>query len=539
MKSVFKPARGIAADITPSEVPADYWNDVQQYRFRNGRAETVFGQVELDDLPLGDDYLHLIYTRRDADLTEPQFWPDDYILAFSKTEIRVTTEFDGAWEGLTPLSWPNVPQSPGPVTDTPQNYFTSAVLNGMPFIHSAANGNRLPYYWTRDTATDFVSYSTVTNFPANSYVLGGIAAAKYHLFAWNIGGWSGANEHTILWSDAAVPGSVPTFLPDTTNEAGSVDLADTPGDIIDCLYVNDLMWIAKANALYSAQYVGGQSIFSFRLRHRAVGVVGRNCMESVNGALFLVTNGDVGLCNGDQFTSVADKRVKDLLFTECSDVEGIFTVHNERLKEIWIYYPGPDAVNNKADQVLIYNYESDAWGRGASFPANHAIIAQYPWPIPDGVQPQLRFENHLTICKYDDGDGVGDVGRLVLTDASNDYTLPQVVSPTPWAKKLRFALSDDPQSFQVINRIGVETHRSWEGITPGSYKLHLTVRSYDTRESEFPLQERTYTFDPDFERSDRAVDPVRGRYFDLEILTVERNADIDKFWLEHEQDGYY
>ena len=100
---------------------------------------------------------------------------------------------------------------------------SSALLNGVPVY---SNGADEPVYWAGAnlvTLTDWTATETCQF----------LTVFKYHIFALDISGPGGTFPSLLRWSDAAEPGTIPSeWTPSASNEAGDVELSDSPGALL-------------------------------------------------------------------------------------------------------------------------------------------------------------------------------------------------------------------------------------------------------------------------------------------------------------------
>ena len=83
----------------------------------------------------------------------------------------------------------------------------------------------------------------------------------------------------IMWCNPVEPGQVPDdWVPTDTNRAGDVDLADTPGSIIDMHPLRDYLMVYKRDSVYLCKWVGGNEVFSFKRVTTAEGLNTKDCL---------------------------------------------------------------------------------------------------------------------------------------------------------------------------------------------------------------------------------------------------------------------
>ena len=173
--------------------------------------------------------------------------------------------------------------------------------------------------------------------------------------------WDGENfASRVQWSHPVEPGYVPVdWVPRDTNQAGDVDLADTVGDIVDIQPYKDMMLVYKQDAIYSCQWVGGNSVFSFRRVTSNKGIIARDCVVEYNGRHW------------------------------CQGVEDIFTVDaNEpvsllwgKMKKTWLADRDPDRCTNNwaaldpINEELLFAYVSKNAPAGYAYPDKMLVLS--------------------------------------------------------------------------------------------------------------------------------------------------------------------
>lgn len=231
--------------------------------------------------------------------------------------------------------------------------FSSCLLNGVPVI---SNGADEPVYWGG------VNLASLTDWTATESCQF-IAAFQYHLFALDISGPGGTFRSKLKWSDAAEPGTIPdSWTPAADNEAGDVELSDSPGELLCAYPLRDSLIIYKRSAMYQAKYVGGTNVFNFRKLQSTSGALTRRSVCDVNGKHLVVTDGDIVLTDGSSRRSLGEARVKDWLFNQLDQTNypNLFCSFNRAQGEVIIGFPS--AGNEFCDTALVYSLELDSFG---------------------------------------------------------------------------------------------------------------------------------------------------------------------------------
>lgn len=334
----FRPTRGVSYDVPSYELSEDFWSFAQNVLFRQGFASRVLGsRAAYGTLPT--DAYHI----RNALIGTTSFW-----LLFGLDEIHAleTSNQDDVTPaaGLTAISNPW--------------QWSSTLLNGVP---CATNGLDAPLYWP---GTVLDPFEDLPDFPAST-ICKSLVAYKYHLFALDIDGPSGHFENQVLWSDAADPGSVPaSWTAAADNEAGSAEIADSPGPVMCGQILRGTLMLYKRSSTTAVNYLPeSNEVFSFDTLFTSSGALTRHSVCDINGQHFVVTDGDVILTDGTNRRSVADGRMKDYLFRQIDQTyyENLFVVYHRAKNEVLTFFPeqGGDGTCTKA---IVYDLSKDAWG---------------------------------------------------------------------------------------------------------------------------------------------------------------------------------
>ena len=333
----FRPTKGYAADTPSTELSEDHWGgSIQNVIFRNGFARRVGGSRSVyGSWP--DPILHLLNARIDT---------TNYWLGFGADSItaRETSNSDDV-----------TPSGTLQTVDQPWQY-SSALLNGVPVF---TNGLDAPQYWAGDVGTPF---DELPDWPSGS-TCKSLAAFKYHLFALDIDESGGHFEGKVMWSDAAEPGTVPaSWTPAGDNEAGSTELADTPGPALIAVPLRGSLLIYKRSSLYAADYVERGDIFTFRTLFTSSGALSRHAVCDINGQHLVVTDGDIVLTDGTNRRSVGEARFREYLFAniDATHYENLFTHYNRAKGEALIAFP--TSGNQHCTQALVYDVARDSFG---------------------------------------------------------------------------------------------------------------------------------------------------------------------------------
>lgn len=339
-------------DVPYESVGPDYWTDLDNIIVRGGFVQRVpHSRVAYDtalSVAAPTQLLHGI----NAEFASTNYW-----LLF---------EDDGTAWAIEGTNATQIDNSLLQSVTRPES-FSSTLLNGVPVI---SNGVDEPVFWGGS------NLATLTDWTATESCQF-IAATQFHLFALDISGPGGTFTSLLKWSDAAEPGTVPDeWTPSASNEAGDVELSDSPGRLLCAHNLRDSLMIYKPSATYQARYVGGNTVFAFRKVLSTSGALNRRSVCDVNGSHLVVTDGDVILTDGTNVRSIAEGRVKRYLFDRINEdnFESLFCTFNRAYNEVIIGIPTNDSP--LCSEALVYNVAFDAWGKRRLNDVAHAAVGR-------------------------------------------------------------------------------------------------------------------------------------------------------------------
>lgn len=325
---------GVVKDVEPTEVNPGQWTDVRNFQFQDGASRRVGGYEGYGGTPTVAPLFCFHTTDQSTN-----YWI--YCGTNTVYVTNGTTHYD-----ITPALGLNV---------APAGNWTACSLNGIPVL---CNGINRPFYWDLNTSNACLY---LPGWPSNA-TCGSVQAYKFHLFAFDITQASVRYPDTVWWSGGAEPGALPQdWVPASDNDAGDVQLADTPGAILDAKPLRDTLMVYKENSTYALQYVGGQFVYTQRKVFLNHGVFARNCIEEINGEHWVFTGTDVIRHNGQTSVSVVQDKVKNTLIDSIDvtykDYCCTAQIHSQ--SQFWICVPaqGNDSltdayvINTKTNEV--------------------------------------------------------------------------------------------------------------------------------------------------------------------------------------------
>lgn len=336
---------GIIKDIPPYAIVQNGWSDGNNVRFMEDGVQKVEGFKEvLLNCPF-TPYHITPYLASDG----RYLW-----VAFGLNKIAV-------FAGLPSMIWHEV--GTGFNADQGEHKWSTVNLNGLLV---ATNGTDVPYMWPlTEAGLPFVDdvynqFVPLENWPNATDSCKTIRTWKEFLVGMN---YHRENEEPRLvkWSSKAEYGSPPISWDDTKEEldTGEYNLADTPGDLVDGLQLNDSILLYKQDAIYVMAYIGPPQIFSFKLLSSTIGVLAKNCIGAYDTGHFFIGNADCYITNGQSVEALLSDRDRRAMFEDMSgeEFEKSFVAVDYPRNEMLACYPsaGSDFVN----RALIWNWKEN------------------------------------------------------------------------------------------------------------------------------------------------------------------------------------
>ncbi len=356
-----RPTRGFISDTPAHEVGPEYWTAAQNVIFRDGFATRISGFRDAYATALG--------------IANPTQLMHGLNCEFAGINYWILLEKDGtAWA----IEGDNATQIDDLLLQAVNNpfQFSSALLNGLPII---SNSTDEPVYWAGGNLVTLPDWTATESAEF-------IAVFKFHVFAMNLSGPGGSFENLVKWSAAAEPGTVPaSWTPAADNDAGSVELSDSPGQVLCAYPLSDALMIYKNSATYQAQYVGGQNVFSFRKVQSSSGALSSRSVCDVNGRHFIVSDGDILLSDGTNIQSIGESRIKNFLFDQIDQTHyrNLFCTYNRGRDEVIVGFP--TVGNEFCNKALVYDVSQDAFGVRDLNQAAHAPVGFVNDEVPSNT----------------------------------------------------------------------------------------------------------------------------------------------------------
>lgn len=328
---------GVIYDQPPEELPVSAFSDVRNVRFREGAMEKILGHKQIYTTPSVTPY-----------------WLQSYNQGGKRWWIHAGTAQVFADDGnsrvdITPTSAPT-----GAATDR----YTGGVLNGVLLMN---NGVDAPWYWggtgVLQTLTGWQTGYRARSIRPYKNVAVALGITK------GVGTSPVQYPHMVKWSDLAVPGAVPASWDqnDPTKNAGELDLAEEPSEMVDQLTLGDANIIYKQQSMWSMVPSGDNSVFRFQRLPGDVGALARGCIANTPLGHVVLTPGDVILHAGQGPKSIINARLRRWLFSQIDSTNGdmAFVTTNPATNEVLVCFPSLGA--SACDRACVWNWVEDTW----------------------------------------------------------------------------------------------------------------------------------------------------------------------------------
>jgi hypothetical protein len=327
---------GLLSDMVPSLAPPAAWTSMINCATNDNSLQSARGERKLFDLQIKPLY-HCAYKSR---------WT---VIVSDGVAVHAYDLIDKVAKVITPVSqtW-----SAG--------FVSFAILNGVLVVNSASDGM---FFWdTGAVAPADQILKPCPGWDAN-WRCAYVCAYRYYLVALNMTEASVNFQHKIRWSNSAQEGDLPTqWVASLTNDAGDDLLGETAGAIIGGAVVRDSLYIVKEDGIYAMSWIGGQYVMRVDQLKGGVGTRLARGFYPAMGGLVVFTTADCLYFDGQNATSLVDKRIRRTIFNQVSeelwDLSQVYV--SEATSQIYIAGVAAGALN--LTDAYVYNYEEKTWG---------------------------------------------------------------------------------------------------------------------------------------------------------------------------------
>jgi hypothetical protein len=194
------------------------------------------------------------------------------------------------------------------------------------------------------------------------------------------------------------------YQPTSINTAGTFRI-DSGSDIRGAVKGKDYLFIGTDTSAYIMQFVGPPFTFSIRQIGSNCGVLGQNAMVFVDTTVYWMSD-EGGFFVYDGSVKKMPCLVEDFVFKTTGNNPGlnfnagqqVYAAHNSLFNEIiWFY---PDASNQFANRMVVYNYQEGTWTTGTlartSYTDKSVFDKPYATKFEQNVAPSFPVVNGIT-----------------------------------------------------------------------------------------------------------------------------------------------
>lgn len=327
---------GLITDVPSHETPLNSWSNCQNMHFLEGSAEKVLGYRELfAGAPIAPYFLTTV-----RPVTGTAFWVyagATAVYAFDSSHNNITRA-SGAY---TSANW------------------QGDVMNGLLYLN---NGVDKPQIWSPAVNTQLLI--DLPNWPATTRAAV-IRNFKNFMIALDVTKVAVRDSRLVKWSHPASAGSYPSSWDETdpTKDAGEYSMAETEGQLLDCMPLRDINVIYKDDSIWGMSFVGGLDIFRFFNLFRNVGAISKNCMkEFTTGQHIVFARDDVYVHDGQNIQAVIRGKLRRRIYDNIdnTNIMNSYLAVDTANTEVWICFP--ETGHTYPSLALVWNWKSNTTG---------------------------------------------------------------------------------------------------------------------------------------------------------------------------------
>lgn len=331
---------GLITDKPIPKLPPTAWTDARNVRFENGGVEKFLGHSTYFSSSNAAEISYVLPFRVQYENGILYHSGDQIYLYDGSTHTNVTPAGDFVFNDVTGT--------------------THAFLPGGVIVLN--NETDAPIYTVSDTPISSTPvFQTLPAWPSGLQTRY-LRSHKNFLFALSNALSGNVYAEQIRWSNRADPGSPPTSwdYTDTTQPTGLTTLP-FEGFIMDAVELRDSLIIYQENNIYQLSEVGGATVFAIRRLFQNAGAFNARCVVTLNQGHVVLGSNDVFYHDGTQINSIADRRVRDQIFSELIDQYNPYVCKNVNRNEIWFCLTNMTDGSLGANIAWVWNWSEDRW----------------------------------------------------------------------------------------------------------------------------------------------------------------------------------
>lgn len=429
-------AVGLITDVDAVDLPPNGWTVIENARCKDKKVQPVDGHADITawvNSGTKEVYAHSICSLQKSDGFYLVFPYDttgngaaDAIYEFSGT---ASTDITRA-ASVTPYT------APADAEWTSCNYHGFVILN---------NGVDAPQYYGEGSTdcADLPWNSTRTwtdvDGAGATYAAAVVRSYKDLLVALNINDDGTRYPSMIHWSDVADPDNLPEWdYTSASSISGRAELSATAGALLDAVVMRDSLILYKEDAIYQADFVGGEFVLNFRALSDSYGLYATGCVVDVGGVHVVLGDGVLYQFDGSTATNVLHGRVARSLFDQIDPTYyyRAHLAHDIKKAEVLVNFP--EIGKSWCTKSLIWNYRDNTFYYRTLPPLSAMVTA---------VNPETK------------DDDTWDVETALTWDAETERV---------WLGRLYSPIGD------VLIAAGEQLHKFDEGVTADKVTLTRT-----------------------------------------------------------------
>lgn len=341
-------AVGIIKDIPAHQLPPEAWSGGQNIRFIDGKVRKFAGHSRMFESSTASPSIAVApYFLQPVSTNTAYFWMYGGLSKIYATDGSQHTDISqaGDYSATANIGW------------------NGGVFGGIAIANNGKHGQNYPQQWGDSSAgPSFTKLcKDLENWPANMYATV-VRPFRNFLVALDVTEAAVRNRHQLVWSTPAAAGTVPSSwdYSDPSNRAGTVELKQTQGYLVDCLPIRDVNLLYKSDSVWSQQFVGGNEVFQFDEVFGTMGALSRNCIQEFYGKHFVLVQDDVVVHDGHTHEPILNRRMRDWIFGQLDSTyyTNSFVAANYPKNEMWCCIP--TSGNEFPDMALVWNWRENS-----------------------------------------------------------------------------------------------------------------------------------------------------------------------------------
>ena len=259
--------------------------------------------------------------------------------------------------------WYDITRASGAYSATAAENWAATVIGGVLIMTNKVDD---PQYWALAAGVPATAQKMqdLNNWPASTECKS-MRSFRSFLVALNVTKSSVNYPRLVKWSTEAATQTTPTSWDETsaTVDAGEYELADSKGEILDGLQLEDNFMIYKEDSIYSMQYVGTPFIFSFRQISPTIGAIAKNCVAEFPGGHAIFGNGDFYINDGRTIKPILPPKLRSYVFTTIDGdaISRSFVVADYGRSEMLFCFSQDGGVTGQPDRAIVWNWNQNTF----------------------------------------------------------------------------------------------------------------------------------------------------------------------------------